>query len=314
VVLPLGDRAQIITDKAVNEPVSVFSTAESDYQLLNASGSPNQVRISTNTGTFEDLLFADLTSATAATINQLRESFQIQRLLERDARGGTRYTEILKSHFGVTSPDFRLQRPEYLGGGSSRVDFSTVPQTSETSAESPQGNLAAFGTVSGSRHGFTKSFVEHGYVIGRVNVRADLTYQRRIDRIWSRSTRYDFYWPVFANLGEQEVLNKEIHAQGVAADDDVFGYQERHAEYRYKPSQITGLFRSNHPQSLDVWHLSQDFASLPVLNQSFIESNTPVDRVIAVPSEPHFILDSYIQMRCARPMPVQSVPGLIDHL
>jgi len=314
VVLPLGDRAQIITDKAVNEPVSVFSTAESDYHLLNASGSPNQVRISTNTGTFEDLLFADLTSATAATINQLRESFQIQRLLERDARGGTRYTEILKSHFGVTSPDFRLQRPEYLGGGSSRVDFSTVRQTSETSAESPQGNLAAFGTVSGSRHGFTKSFVEHGYVIGLVNVRADLTYQRRIDRIWSRSTRYDFYWPVFANLGEQEVLNKEIHAQGVAADDDVFGYQERHAEYRYKPSQITGLFRSNHPQSLDVWHLSQDFASLPVLNQSFIESNTPVDRVIAVPSEPHFILDSYIQMRCARPMPVQSVPGLIDHL
>lgn len=317
VLLPLGESAPVLFERTSGSGAPVDHSFEYlgvgvDPSVVGAIGiSPSMPAGST---TYTGNMFADLTSATAATINQLRESFQIQRLLERDARGGTRYTEILKAHFGVTSPDFRLQRPEYLGGGSSRVDFSTVPQTSETSVDSPQGNLAAFGTVSGRNHGFTKSFVEHGYVIGLVNIRADLTYQRRIDRLWSRSTRYDFYWPVFANLGEQEVLNREIFAQGTADDDLVFGYQERHAEYRYKPSQITGLFRSNHPQSLDVWHLSQDFATLPVLNQSFIESNTPVDRVIAVPAEPHFILDSYIQMRCARPMPVQSVPGLIDHL
>lgn len=258
-------------------------------------------------------LITDLSDATAATINQLRQAFQVQKLLERDARGGTRYIEIIKSHFGVTSPDARLQRPEFLGGGSSPISVTPVAQTSSTDATTPQGNLAAIGTASFRGHGFTKSFDEHCIVIGLVSVRADLNYQQGLDRMWSRSTRYDFYWPALSHIGEQAVLNKEIYATGTATDDDVFGYQERYAEYRYKPSLITGLFRSQVAGTLDVWHLAQDFASLPVLNDEFIVEDPPVDRVIAVASEPHFLFDSFFQYRCARPMPVYSVPGLIDH-
>lgn len=258
-------------------------------------------------------VFADLSGATAATINSLREAFQLQRMLERDARGGTRYTEILKSHFQVESPDARLQRPEYLGGGSTDVVISPIPQTSLTST-TPQGHLAAIGYQSHSGMGFTKSFVEHMVILGLVNVRADLTYQTGVNRMWSRQTRYDFYWPALAHLGEQEVLNKEIFAQGTAADAQVFGYQERWAEYRYAPSMVTGKLRSSDPGSLDAWHLAQDFgATLPVLNQSFIEENPPISRVIAVPSEPEFIFDSWFDVVCARPMPTYSVPGLIDH-
>ena len=258
-------------------------------------------------------LEADLSSATAATINQLRQAFQLQRLYERDARGGTRYTEIIKSHFGVTSPDARLQRPEYLGGGSTRININPVAQTSSTDATTPQGNLSAFGVGAIDGHGFTKSFTEHTIIIGLVSARADLTYQQGLDRMFSRSTRFDFYWPALSHIGEQAVLNKEIYAQGTSADDDVFGYQERYAEYRYKPSKITGQFRSNYASSLDTWHLSQDFGSLPSLNQTFIEENPPIDRVIAVPSAPEFLFDSYFDLKCARPMPVYSVPGMIDH-
>ena len=257
-------------------------------------------------------VYADLTNATAATINQLREAFQIQKLYERDARGGTRYTEIIRSHFGVTSPDARLQRPEYLGGGSAPINVNPIPQTSETNT-TVQGNLAAMGTVQLNNHGFTKSFTEHCIIIGLVSARADLNYQQGLNRSFSRSTRWDFYWPALAHIGEQAVLNKEIFADASAADELVFGYQERFAEYRYKPSQITGQFRSNFATSLDTWHLAQDFSVLPVLNASFIVDNPPVDRVIAVTSEPHFIYDSYFKMLCARPMPVYSVPGLIDH-
>ncbi len=257
-------------------------------------------------------LEADLSTATAATINELRQAFQIQKLLERDARGGTRYTEIIRSHFGVTSPDARLQRPEYLGGGSSPVNISPIAQTSET-AGSPQGNLAAIGTATLSNHGFTKSFTEHCIIIGLCSVRADLTYQQGLNKMWSRQTRYDYYWPALAHIGEQAVLNKEIWADGSANDELVFGYQERFAEYRYKPSQITGLFRSDAAGSLDAWHLSQDFATLPVLDDTFIKETPPIDRVIAVPSEPHFLFDSYFRLRCARPMPLYGVPGLIDH-
>ena len=258
-------------------------------------------------------IYADLSSATAATINSLRQAFQIQRMLERDARGGTRYTEIIRAHFGVTSPDARLQRPEFLGGGSSPVHVRPIPQTSSTDATPPQGNLAAMGTALLSNHGFTMSFTEHCLLIGLVSVRADLTYQQGLNRMFSRRTRYDFYWPALSHIGEQAVLQKEIYADGTAADDTVFGYQERFAEYRYKPSQITGLFRSNVAGTLDAWHLSQDFASAPVLDSTFIVENPPVDRVIAVPSEPHFLFDSYFQMHCARPMPVYGVPGFIDH-
>lgn len=261
---------------------------------------------------------ADLSSVTAATINSLRQAFQLQKLYERDARGGTRYTEILRSHFGVVSPDSRLQRPEYLGGSESPVIINPVVQnsaTGATGAETPQGNLAAYGLASSTsaKHGFTKSFVEHGIIIGLLNVRADLTYQQGIPRMFSRRTRFDFYWPVLAHLGEQAILNKEIYAQGTSADDDVFGYQERYAEYRYFPSMITGKLRSTDPQSLDVWHLSQKFDNLPKLSAQFIQDNPPVSRILAVQNEPQFIIDSYIQMKCARPMPVYGVPGLVDH-
>lgn len=263
-------------------------------------------------------LVADLSSVSAATINSLRQAFQIQRLYERDARGGTRYTEILRSHFGVISPDSRLQRPEYLGGSESPVIINPVVQNSATGltgAETPQGNLAAYGLASSTsaKHGFTKSFVEHGIIIGLLNVRADLTYQQGIPRMFSRRTRFDFYWPVLAHLGEQAILNKEIYAQGTSQDDDVFGYQERYAEYRYFPSMITGKLRSTDPQSLDVWHLSQKFDSLPTLSAQFIQDNPPVSRILAVQNEPQFIIDSYIEMKCARPMPVYGVPGLVDH-
>ncbi len=258
-------------------------------------------------------LIADLSGATAATINALREAEQLQVFYERDARGGTRYIEIIKSHFGVTSPDARLQRPEYLGGGSTPINVHPVPQTGEAGSTA-QGNLAAFGTASFSGHGFNKSFVEHGYIIGLVNVRADLTYQQGLDRMWSRSTRVDFYWPSFAHLGEQAVLNKEIFLRADANDALVFGYQERYAEYRYKPSQITGHFRSEFATTLDAWHLSQEFTVVPTLGETFINEAPPIDRVIAVPTEPHFLFDAYFNLICARPMPVYGIPTLGNRL
>lgn len=268
-------------------------------------------------------LSADLSEATAATINQLRQSFQIQRLLERDARGGSRYTEIVRAHFGVVSPDARLQRPEYLGGGRSYVNINPVAQTGASVidgsgaagevANTAQGNLAAFGTASLMKHGFAKSFTEHCVVIGLVNCRADLTYQQGLERHWSRRTRYDFYWPALSRIGEQAVVSREIYADGTTGDTDIWGYQERYAEYRFKPSRITGKFRSSDPQSLDVWHLAQDFGNRPVLGKTFIEDNPPIDRIIAVQSEPHFLYDAHFNYRCARPMPLYGVPGLIDH-
>ena len=281
-----------------------WSTAD-DFRLLEDPLNPG----------FPDL-FADLSEATAATINQLRQAFQIQKLHERDARGGTRYTEIIRSHFGVTSPDARLQRPEYLGGGQSPVNVNPVAQTSggiDVADDTPQGNLAAFATSVIVNHGFNKSFTEHCILLGLVSVRADLNYQQGLNRMYSRSTRFDFYWPALSHIGEQEIKNKEIFADGSAADELVFGFQERYAEYRYKPSLITGEMRSNHATPLDTWHLAQDFAALPVLNASFIEDDPPVDRVIAVPSEPHMLFDSYFDLKCARPMPLYGIPGMIDH-
>lgn len=291
-----GSAPRSITGTTTNSASAQQVVAEEDPNNL---GYPNIV--------------VDLSSATGATINTLRQAFQVQRMLEKDARGGTRYTEILKSHYGVTSPDARLQRPEYLGGGSTPVNISPVAQTSSTDATTPQGNLAAIGTVHVNRHGFTKSFTEHCVLIGLVNVRADLTYQQGLNRMFSRQTRYDFYWPALAHIGEQAILNKEIYAQATADDELAFGYQERYGEYRYKPSVITGKFRSNDAQTLDAWHLSEEFGSLPALNASFIEDNPPIDRVIAVNTEPHFLFDAYFDMRCARPMPLFGVPGMIDH-
>jgi len=314
--LPLGTSAPVSGDYA-------FDSSTNADNLINITDPNGNVRgLHTNANflfgrdaTSGDgiAMYADLSDATAATINQLREAFQVQKLMERDARGGTRYIEIIKSHFGVSSPDQRVQRPEYLGGGSTPINIMPIAQTSSTDATTPQGNLSAFGTASLNGHGFTKSFTEHCIIIGIVSARADLTYQQGLNRMFSRSTRYDFYWPALSQIGEQAVLNKEIYADATADDEEVFGYQERYAEYRYKPSSITGKFRSNDAQSLDPWHLSIDFGSLPALNASFIEENPPVDRVIAVPSEPHFIFDGYMSMRSVRPMPMYGVPGMIDH-
>ena len=257
-------------------------------------------------------VFANLQNATAATINELRQAFQVQRLLERDARAGTRYTEIVRSHFGVTSDDGRMQRPEYLGGGSTPVNVTPIART-----DASPGVLGAMGTTGFRNHGFTKSFTEHCIIIGLLNVRADLTYQEGLDRMWSYQTRYDLYWPSLSHLGEQSILIKEIYvdAADIAAGDteNVFGYQERYAEMRYKPSKITGKMRSNDAASLDAWHLGIEFGTTPTLDDTFIVDNPPIDRVIVTPTEPHFIFDSYTQMECTRPMPIYSVPGYVDH-
>jgi hypothetical protein len=315
--LPLGERAIVTTDTTYAGTIAVYGSdgiGGARYNYMDNGGAAGTIRmIGDASANPERGLYADLSTATVATINQLREAFQVQRLYERDARGGTRYTEIIRSHFGVVSPDARLQRPEYLGGGSTPVNINPVAQTSSTDATTPQGNLAAIGTASAHGHGFVKSFTEHGIIIGLVSVRADMTYQQGLNKMFSRSTRFDFFWPTLAHLGEQAVLNREIYAQGTAADDEVFGYQERFAEYRYKPSLITGKMRSQDPQSLDIWHLAQDFTSLPTLGPDFIVENPPVERVVAVQDEPEFLFDSYFSLKCARPMPVYSTPGLIDH-
>ncbi|AXH74736.1 MAG: major capsid protein [Microviridae sp.] len=298
----------------VNSPLGIRNdTFNTVYVPGSAPASDSPIVFGAETG-----LFADLSEATAATINQLRQAFQIQKLLERDARGGTRYTEILRAHFGVISPDARLQRPEYLGGGSSPVTISPIAQTSGTGTytDTPQGNLSAIGQVVAKNHGFSQSFTEHGFIIGLACVRADLNYQQGLRRMWSRSTRYDFYFPAFAMLGEQAVLQKEIYCTGTPADDLVFGYQERWAEYRYNPSMITGLFNSTAPLTLDAWHLAQHFTTAPTLSDAFIRESPPLERVLAIGAEAggsQFIFDSFFSIRAARPMPMYSVPGLIDH-
>ncbi len=313
VELPIGDTAPVVSNNALGQYVKSTVTPSGYALLTNGSGGYVTAPNASEEQFLGSHLTVDLSSATAVTINSLRQAFQLQRYYEKDARGGTRYIEKIKSHFGVTSPDARLQRPEYLGGHSDRININPVVQTSSTDSTSPQGNLSAFG-VSGARyHGFSKSFVEHGYIIGLANVRADLTYQQGLNRMWSRKTVLDFYWPSFAHLGEQAVLNKEIYAQGTSKDDEVFGYQERYGEYRYKPSLITGKFRSTYAQSLDAWHFSQKFENLPTLSNQFIQDNPPISRCLAVPSEPHFLMDAFFNLKCVRPMPLFGTPGLIDH-
>lgn len=259
-------------------------------------------------------LLADLSDVSAITINGLRTAFQMQKFYERLARGGSRYTEVLRSFFGVVSPDARLQRPEFLGSFTKMVNVNPIAQTSATDSTSPQGNLSAYGVTAAKFHGFTKSFVEHGYIIGFVCARADLTYQQGVNKMWLRSTVYDFYWPTFAHLGEQAIELREIYAQGTEADKTVFGYQERYAEYRYKPSQITGKFRSSVTGgNLDVWHLSQFFGNAPALNEEFITENPPIKRIVAVQDEPEFLLDIGFRYTTVRPMPMFGTPGLVDH-
>ena len=296
---------RLVSNDALSGTVTNYES-DSSSRLVAADGT-TQMFFDPN-GTLE----ADLSSATAATIGQLYESFAIQDLLQTDARGGTRYVELINAHFGVTSPDFRLQRPEYLGGASKPFMVSPLVQTSETST-TELGTLSATATATIDGVGFIKSFVEHGHILGLVSVRADLTYQQGLHRMFSRDTRYDFYFPALANLGEQEVLNKEIYVQGAAGGTDdagVFGYQERWSELRYGRSMVSGRMRSADASSLDVWHLSEEFSSLPSLNSAFITQNTPIDRVTAVTSEPHFKCDIYGAGNWVRPMPLYSVPGL----
>jgi hypothetical protein len=323
VSLPLGSEAPIIRTPNANA-WTVYNAGLNTLSGNNPLSSDNASQLSNDAlnqaYSLDPVggLYADLSEATAATINQLRTSFQVQKLLERDARGGTRYTEIVRSHFGVISPDARLQRPEYLGGGTTSINISPVAQSSATGSytETPLGTLGGMGT-SVLRNGFSSSFTEHGVIIGLVSVRADLTYQQGVHKMWNRSTRYDFYFPAFAHLGEQPILNKEIYATGDSTiDDGVFGYQERWAEYRYKPSQISGYFKSTDATPIDGWHLAQHFTSLPTLNDSFIQDNPPIQRVIAVGDKANgqeFILDTFFNVQMARPMPMYSVPGMIDH-
>lgn len=322
--LPLGTSAPISSIYSGKAATATSAASTHDYFVPSSglsgattSGTPGDVD---DPYIWTNQVWADLSSATAATINELRQAFQIQKLLERDARSGTRYAEIIRSHFNVNFLDVTY-RPEFLGGTSTPINIHTVPQTSESNT-TPQGTLSGFGTASIQGGGFTKSFTEHCIIMGIISVRADLTYQQGLPREFSRSTRYDFYWPALAHIGEQSILMKELYCQDPATDtgatgtpdnERVFGYQERWAEYRYKPSMITGKMRSNDAATLDAWHLSQEFSSLPGLNQTFIEENPPIDRVVSVTTEPDFTFDSYFNLQCARPMPLYSVPGLIDH-
>lgn len=332
--LPLGQTADLTlgSNATIGLPSASMSNSSSDNGSYSASGiltngSPSGGiwTYATNTTSWTDKTISnvpvsslngwtvDLSSATSITINSLRQAFMLQRYYEIDARGGTRYTEKLQAHFGVTNPDARLQRPEFLGSHSSMMNINPVTQTSSTDSTTPQGNLAAYGLNAQRYHAFTKSFSEFGYVIGLINVRADLTYQQGVNKMWLRSDVLDFYWPSFAHLGEQAIQNIEIYCQGNDDDKKVFGYQERYAEYRYKPSLITGQFRSTYKEPLDIWHLSQKFATLPTLSDEFIQDHPPISRVVAVPSYPHFLLDVKFNLKCIRPMPMYGIPGMMGH-
>lgn len=336
-VYPVSTRSEVIPQDSFGSHSlyfrrpngNVVSVSGSDYGYFSLGSSGNQPDLQPNDSVQFGLtpanLWVETSGGLGASINQLRMAFQIQKLYEKDARGGSRYIEILKSHFGVTSPDARLQRPEYLGGNRVPININQVVQQSGTAAgETAQGTVTGMSVTTDTHSDFTKSFTEHGFVIGVMVARYDHTYQQGLERFWSRKDRFDYYWPVFANIGEQAVKNKEIFAQGPAKtdssgaviDDQVFGYQEAWADYRYKPSRVTGEMRSQYAQSLDVWHLADDYSALPMLSDSWIrEDKTNVDRVLAVTSavSNQLFADIYIKNRTTRPMPMYSIPGLIDH-
>lgn len=319
VVIPIGQEAIVRVgpngETVVPDGTLYWTNAAGTFEHYQSAdpGGSLQIKGGVNPpGTIGDnQLFADLTEATSTSINDLRTAFQIQRLLERDARSGVREVEVVLAHFGVMQDDRRQFRPELLGVGTGIINISPVASTVATT-EAPQGDLSAVGTGITTCQ-WEKSFTEHGHVISLISVRSELTYQQGIEKMWSRRSRYDFYWPVFQHLGEQAVLNKEIYADGSANDDLVFGYQGRWDEYRIKLGRICNRFRSAASASLDVWHLAQDFSEVPTLNVSFLRDIPPVNRIIAVPSESHFLADVWHEYYCTRPMPVYNVPGLIDH-
>lgn len=317
VELPLGTTAPVVgVGGAPTWDVGAVTNISLQGTVASSNAAWTAGSTSTTPAVWNDTqLQTDLQSASGATINAMREAFQIQKLLERDARGGTRYAEIVASHFKVQFDDLRY-RPLYLGGGTVPIIINPVAATAFSSTSPDHrypGDLAAFGVAANNNLGFTASFTEHCYILGVVCARADLTYHQGINKMWLRSTRYDFYWPALSHLGEQAIESRELYADGTGSDTDVFGYQERYAEYRYYPSLLTGQFRPNAATNFAEWHLAQEFASRPTLGQTFIEEDVPVDRVVNVASEPHFIFDSWFDIKCARPMPTYAVPGLIDH-
>lgn len=321
VTLPIAGQANVVSDGTLIDLREIPGGSNRHIEFSSA-GSVNRLSVTPTSGVITGEVFGfgdntglqvDFDTSTGITINEFRELVTIQQVYELDMRGGTRYIEMLFNHFGVINPDFRLQRPEFLGYSKTMVNIHPIAQTSNTADDTtPQGNLAAFGTAAINQQGFVKSFTEFGYVMGLIAVRSDVSYQEGLDRHWSRQTRFDYYYPTFANLGEMAILNREIYVNPSAStgNNDVFGYQEHWAEYRYKTSKVTGLFRSSAPQSLDAWHLAQEFDALPTLSSDFVEEDAPVDRTIAVPSEPHFIFDSIVTNITARPMPTYSAPGL----
>lgn len=336
VLLPLGSTAPVIT---MTKDIEEITSANAGMRFISESPIKAQQKMAINaTGNgkgngvlietvangkpsegnlIPTNLYANLEKATSATINELRLAFQLQKLYERDARGGTRYIEIIKSHFGVTSPDARLQRPEYLGGERIPINIDQVIQTSGTmEGTTPQGNTGAYSLTGNQGSYFKHSFVEHGYILGLACVRTEHTYQQGLEKIWNRKNRFDFYWPALANIGEQAILNKEIYLQASkATNEEAFGYQEAWAEYRYKPSRVSSAFRGN-VGSLDAWHYADYYDALPKLSAEWVqETYKNVDRTLAVQStlEDQYIADFWFKCKCTRPMPIYSIPGLIDH-
>ncbi len=309
VTIPIAGNAPIYTTAADLATVVIQDVAEgSGTNALNAAST--YLRGSSDQGGSVNL-FADLANATGPSLNGLRTAIATQRLLERDQRAGTRYREHLLSHFGADNDDLRLARVEYLGGGDINIGINTVPNTSEDAAQK-QGELVGYGVGTGTA-GFTKTFKEWGIVLGIVSVSADITYSQGLDKMWSKETRYDYAYPILANIGEQAVLDQEIYHDAAGTDNtDVWGYQPRYEEYRFKNSRLTGLMNVDATGTLSSWHLSEDFGSRPALDSTFIESNvtTPLDRAIALPSEPQFNADFYFKLICARPLPLNGVPGL----
>lgn len=331
VPIPIGSTAPVKTGSVSGAPTGAQLTMQMRRADTGAAGSASvlaglgadgtSLQFGTNaltaavTGLYPQNLYADLSAATAANINQFRQAFMVQMFLETNARGGTRYVEVIWNHFGVQPQDYRLNRCEYIGGGSSPVGVTAIATTAD-SASHPVGQLGAFGSMVGHNHGFTYSAMEHGYVIGIMRVRSEVTYQQGVRRHWFRSTLYDFYDPAFAHLGEQSVLMRELYFLGTGAPDVVvFGYQERWAEYRYTPSYITSKFRSTATGTLDYWHLAQKFTATPTLNQTFITDVTSqtLERALAAGSAAtgaQFLCDAVFENRAARPLPLYSVPGL----
>lgn len=313
-ILSTGQTLQMRQGTGTMRDIEQYQDAGT-YRLRQNSASTSGAMNFGADGTTITGMDVDLSAATAASINLFRQAIMMQSLLELDARGGTRYVEIIRAHFNVVSPDFRMQRPEFLSAGTTTIVQHPIPQTSSTSGSNYIANLAAFSTAveMGNKIGFSKAFTEHGYVIGLVQARGDVTYQQGLHKMWTRSTKHDIYWPKFQELGEQAVLNQEIYATETSATNvGVFGYQERFAEYRYKPSDIRGQFRSTYTSTLDVWHLGEEFGSLPALNDTFIQSNTPIERSLAVAaSYPHVLYDAFFEMTHARPMMTYGVPATL---